>query len=369
MTPIPDPAPSRPADASFAWSAVDQADPQTFTHWWSDEEMAALQAIAETALTTDHDALDPGAAPPLSQALARRLEQIRAELQHGRGFVLLRGLPFDRWSVGQARLATWAIANAIGIPVSQTARGARLVDVMDTSRRETTPRQFSTSQELRLHTDPASDLIGLACVRPAASGGDSVLASAVSVHDAMVRQRPDLAAQLYRGFHWHRFGEGRSADGPFSEDLVPVFSMHDEQLSCRYVRTPIVAGQKEAGQPLNASQIEALDLFDKLACSPELRVTFRLDCGDIVLVNNLTVLHARTQFVDHAEPAPPRRLFRLWLGGFQGFRQVAPALNYFNGGQWGIPVTGEKAHYDMQSLYADPATGGVARLGVGKAAA
>jgi alpha-ketoglutarate-dependent taurine dioxygenase len=331
--------------------------------------MAGLQTVADTALTTGHDPLDPGAPLPLSPALARRLQQLQAGLAHGRGFVLLRGLPFDRWSVEQARLVTWAIANAIGIPVSQTARGARLVDVMDTSRRESTPRQFSTSQELRLHTDPASDLIGLACVRPAASGGDSVLASAVSVHDAMVRQRPDLAAELYRGFHWHRFGEGRSTDGPFSEAPVPVFSMHQDQLSCRYVRTPIVAGQKDAGQPLSERQIEALDLFDKLACSPELRVTFRLDCGDIVLVNNLTVLHARTQFIDHAEPAPPRHLFRLWLGGFEGFRQVSPVLNYFNGGQWGIPVTGGKAHYDMQSLHADPATGGVARLGVGRAPA
>jgi hypothetical protein len=301
----------------------------------------------------------------VQRSLAATLAKLRRELEGGRGFVLLRGLPFDRWSVDASRIATWAIANAVGIPVSQTAKGARLVDVMDTSRQETTPRQFSTSQELRLHTDPASDLIGLACVRPAASGGDSVLTSSISVHDTMLRQRPDLVAALYEGFHWHRFGEGRTADAPVSEHKVPVFSMLDGRLSCRYVRPPIVAGQRDAAQPLTCLQIEALDLFDQIASSPELRVTFRMGPGDIVLVNNLTVMHARTQFIDHAAPAEPRRLFRLWLQGFQGFRPVRPELNYFNGGRCGIPATGMTAHYDMQSLRADPASGGVASLGVG----
>jgi hypothetical protein len=360
------PEPTGAADASFAWTAADLRDPATYTHRWSSADIASLHAIATTLAADGHDASDPGHAPQVQGPLADTLAAVRAELQGGRGFVLLKGLPFDGWSVDEARLATWAIANAIGIPVSQTARGARLVDVMDTSRKEATPRQFSTSQELRLHTDPASDLIGLACVRPAASGGDSVLASSVSVHDAMLRQRPDLVAALYEGFHWHRFGEGRPVDGPFSEARVPVFSRREGRLSCRYVRTPIVAGQKDAGQPLTPLQVEALDLFDKFASSPELRVSFRMEPGDIVLVNNLTVMHARTQFVDHEPPAEPRRLFRLWLQGFEGFRPVQPELNYFNGGECGIPATGMKAQYDMKSLYADPASGGVAKLGVGR---
>jgi hypothetical protein len=367
MNPVSSPSPSTAADAAFAWTAADMTEPAHYTHWWSAGDIAELERLAFEPGAGQHDPLDPGDAPGIGGELAATLAGVRRELERGRGFVLLRGLPFERWSVDAARIATWAIANAVGIPVSQTAKGARLVDVMDTSRLETTPRQFSTSQELRLHTDPASDLIGLACVRPAASGGDSVLTSSVSVHDAMLRQRPDLLAALYEGFRWHRFGEGRSEDAAVSEAKVPVFSMRDGRLSCRYVRTPIVAGQKDAGQALTQLQVDALDLFDRLAASPELRVTFRMGPGDIVLVNNLTVMHARTQFVDHAPPAEPRRLFRLWLQGFEGFRPMDPALNYFNGGRCGIPATGMKARYDMKTLYADPASGGVAKLGVGSA--
>ncbi len=355
--------PSLAADAPFRWRAGDCQDPAKHTRWWAPDELAGFEAIASAPAAAAHDPSDPGPAPALTPALQRALADIRHELQSGRGFVLLRGLPFDRWSVDQARMATWAIAHAVGVPVTQTGQGARLVDVMDTSRQQASPRQFSTSQELRLHTDPASDLIGLACVHPAAVGGDSVLVSAVSVHDEMARQRPDLLALLYEGFHWHRFGEGRSGDAAVSEQPVPVFARSgDGRLSCRYVRSPIAAGHKELGRPLSDAQVEALDLFDQLAASPVLRIHFRMGPGDIVLVNNLTVLHARTHFTDPPEGRPPRRIFRLWLEGHPGFRTVPPVLNYFNGGACGIPVTGRKASYDVQSLYTDRASGGVADL-------
>lgn len=360
------PEPLQPIDGAATWQAADMADPCTYTHVWSDSDIQAFEALVDPANAPPAPQHDPGVAVVLGGVLGERLAQVRHTLQAGCGFMLLRGLPFERWGLDRSRRVTWAVAHAVGIPVSQTAAGARLVDVMDTSRRESTPRQFSTSQELRLHTDPASDLIGLACVRPARSGGDSVLASAAAIHNTMLAQRPDLLAELYRGFYWHRFGEGRSDDGPITAHKVPVFSQVDGQLSCRYVRSAIAAGQRDRQQPLAPPQVEALDLFDHLASSGHMRVSFRMDAGDIVLVNNLAVLHARTEFVDHDEPARMRHLLRLWLAGFEGFRAVRPELNYFNGGHCGIPAAeGMRAHYeDMAALAADPAGGGKARLGL-----
>jgi hypothetical protein len=192
-----------------------------------------------------------------------------------------------------------------------------------------------------------------------------VITSAVAVHNAMLAQRPDLLELLYRGFHWHRFGEGRPQDGPFTADLVPVFASEHGQLSCRYVRSPIAAGHKEAGVPLTDAQIEALDLLDRLCASPELRLAFRLQPGDLLLVNNLAVLHARTQFEDHAEIDRRRHMVRLWLEGVDGFRAVPQVLNFFNAGRCGIPFqAGQQGGYDVASLYRDRASGGVAKLGV-----
>lgn len=38
-----------------------------------------------------------------------------------------------------------------------------------------------------------------------------------------------------------------------------------------------------------------------------------LEVGDLQLVNNNTLFHARTAYVDHAPPLPRRQLMRLWL--------------------------------------------------------
>ena len=299
------------------------------------------------------------------RVLAPRLQAALHELQSGRGFVLLRGLPLAQWSKDRARLASWGLGTWLGNHVSQTVQGARLVDVTDVTGKEPSPRQYRTSQELRLHTDPASDLIGLACVQDARSGGESVITSAIAVHNAMLAQRPDLLQLLHDGFHWHRFGEGRPGDGVFTQELTPVFGLEQGRLSCRYVRSPIAAGHKEAGVPLTDAQLEAMDLFDRLASSPELRVAFRMQPGDLLMVNNLAVLHARTQFEDHPEQERRRHMVRLWLEGFPGFRPLPARMNFFNGGRCGIPPQqGQQAAYDMATLYKERASGGVARLGL-----
>lgn len=297
--------------------------------------------------------------------LAPLLQDMREELAEGRGFVLLRDLPLGNWSKPRARLAAWGLGTWLGTHVTQTVQGQRLTDVTDTSATEKTPRQFKTSQELRLHTDPASDLIGLACLQPAKAGGMSVLTSAIAVHNAIQAQRPDLLEKLYEGFLWHRYGEGRPEDGPITREPVPIFALQDGRLSCRYVRAPIAAGHRDSGIPLSDEQIAALDLFDQLAASPELRLTLRMEPGDLLMINNLSVLHARTQFEDFPEPERRRHILRLWLEGWPGFRPVPPQINFFNGGRAGIPVApDQRAEYDVEKLYSDRASGGVAKLGI-----
>jgi len=359
------PAPAALVRDPADWNAATFRSPEEYTRWLTAAEVQELAAICATLEVRGLGWNDAGKADFPFHVLAPRLAEALRELQDGRGFVLLRGLPLGQWSKDRARLAVWGLGTWLGSHVSQTVHGTRLVDVSDVSGKEPSPRQYGTSQELRLHMDPASDMIGLACVQDAKAGGESVLTSAVAVHNAMLAQRPDLLALLYQGFHWHRFGEGRPQDGPYTRELVPVFAEAAGHLSCRYVRSPIAAGHKDAAVPLTDAQIEALDLFDRLASSPGLRHSFRMQPGDLLLVNNLTVLHARTRFEDHAEQSMRRHMIRLWLEGFPGFRPVPRQLNFFNGGSCGIaPQAKQEAQYDVGSLYQERASGGVARLGL-----
>ena len=83
--------------------------------------------------------------------------------------------------------------------------------------------------------------------------------------------------------------------------------------ACRFVRTKIEAASVKTGEPLSAEEVAALDAFEEVARDPALRLDMDFQVGDIQLINNYTVLHARTEFEDWPEPERKRHLLRLWL--------------------------------------------------------
>jgi alpha-ketoglutarate-dependent taurine dioxygenase len=56
-----------------------------------------------------------------------------------------------------------------------------------------------------------------------------------------------------------------------------------------------------------------LDLYDQIAATPGFYLDMDLEPGDIQLLSNHTVIHARTDYEDHPEPERKRHLLRLWL--------------------------------------------------------
>jgi hypothetical protein len=59
--------------------------------------------------------------------------------------------------------------------------------------------------------------------------------------------------------------------------------------------------------------VAALDAVDALTNSAEFVLNMDFRPGDIQFLNNYTVMHARTAYVDHPEPERNRELIRLWL--------------------------------------------------------
>jgi alpha-ketoglutarate-dependent taurine dioxygenase len=288
------------------------------------------------------------------------LKKGRDEVRSGRGFVIVRGLPLGG-SLDEFIATAQSIGKAFGNPLSQNAQGELVTHVIDATAEDPTPRMYRSNLELRPHSDITA-MISLACWEKAKEGGESVIVSGVTVHDEVRRRAPRLLAPLYRGYHYHRLGEEGPGEEPVSPYRVPVFSIRNGQLSCRYQRSGIAAGHKALGVPLGDEDIAAFNLFDEIAKAPENRLSFFLERGDMLVVNNYTVMHARTTFKNFPEPERQRRLIRLWLDA-PGFRDVPKEFNLFKTN--GVPPQpGKRANFDFRKLYAeDPvATGGVPKL-------
>jgi hypothetical protein len=56
-----------------------------------------------------------------------------------------------------------------------------------------------------------------------------------------------------------------------------------------------------------------MDLYEQIASSSEFFLDMNFEAGDMQLISNHTVLHARTAYEDWPEPEKRRHLLRLWL--------------------------------------------------------
>lgn len=271
---------------------------------------------------------------------AEELEAVSREIDRGRGIVILRGFPVADRPLQEVEAMFWAVGRHLGDPVSQSVMGDRLGHITDVTDTDPDARAYRANWELSLHTD-ISDIVSFLCVRRAAEGGVSRFASAVAIHDAMAQRHPELLEILYRGFRWHRLGEQGPGETPITEHRVPHFSECEGFVSCRYVRNYILEAAQEL-DALSAQEEEALHTFEDLAQSPEFCLEVMLEAGEAVIMNNYTVLHARSAFRDGPDPAAKRLLLRLWMAS-RTPRPTRPEIEIFGAGRTGGIVPREGA--------------------------
>ncbi len=242
------------------------------------------------------------------------LRGVLEELLGGRGFVLLRGLPVERWSREEQAIAYLGIGAWLGRARSQNAKGHLLGHVKDLGLdiRDPRVRYYQTNRGLDYHTDSV-DIVGLLCLKTAKAGGESYLASSMTLYNEVLERRPDLLPALFEPFPTDRRGEVPEGMKPWFD--IPIYHWHAGKLSCIYVRQYIESAQKHfpEARRLTRKQFEAMDLLDDLANESAIHLSMDFRPGDIQLLHNHQILHSRGDFENWPEPARHRHLLRLWL--------------------------------------------------------
>ena len=342
---------------------------QTGAAAWYGPEMAArdewLMPLASADIHEIEQAVEPLVARgadiaaisaadfPLPSLGAKLKARVRNEVLGGRGFLLMRGLPVECWSLRAAATAFFGLGAHLGSARSQNAKGHVLGHVRDLGLDAQDPnvRIYQTSARQTFHTD-SCDIVALLCLKTARSGGLSALVSSTTIFNEMRRRRPDLLALLLQPIATDRRGEVAAGQKPYFE--IPVFNWHEGRLSAIYQRQYIESAQRFADAPrLTAAHREALDLFDVLADDPALNMTMEFKPGDVQFVHNHTILHDRTAFVDWPEPDRRRHLLRLWLAASDArplpavFAQRYGSVTIGNRG--GVIVAGTRLHAPLEA--------------------
>ena len=319
-----------PLTGPSVWQGKDIARSSRWVRTLTQEHVAELDAALKAVRGRDWSEIRREDFPlPGLEAL---IDDIRDELENGSGILKLRGFPVDRYGEDDLRRMYFGLGTRVGTPVFQNRTGELMRAIRDEGAhvgrtygqtRDSKGGTFLSSYArtltnggLRFHTD-RTDVVALLCVRQAAKGGVSTLASTPAIHNAILAKRPDLLDALFTDYWRSRFGEeGTGKDGSSTTRAtaypLPVFGVRDGKFTSHYSLTFIEAAQLAADIPkLTAAQKEALDLL--MATAQELCFEMTLEPGDVQFINSHVTYHGRTPFEDDATSGHDRLLFRLWL--------------------------------------------------------
>lgn len=244
---------------------------------------------------------------------ADKLILIRHCLESDLGFFMIRGIPVEKYTEAEIRIIYWGIGLFLGTLLPQSVEGELIMDVRDSGDKigKKFARGTKSADNLPFHTDRC-DVVSLMCLHKPLEGGKSRIVSAATIHNEILRRRPDLLEVLYEPYYHMR----QSWESKMERDYypLPIFSRQNGHFACRFLRRYINFAQELPEVPaLTTKQLEALNLIEEIANDDTYYLDIDMEPGDIQLLNNYVVLHSRTAYVDGNEDENTRFLLRFWL--------------------------------------------------------
>jgi hypothetical protein len=231
-----------------------------------------------------------------------------------RGFILIRGVPVKELGIDKCRNELLNIGFLFGAPVSQSKKFDFIGHVTDKQSDISRPNQrgYESRAALPFHSDRC-DLLSLLCIHPARRGGETRLVSAVSAFGQLQRSHPNLASLLTQPFPFDRRDD--IGGGERGWTMLAPFSCLNATFVSRYVRRFIESSQRFSDAPrLTKQQIEAMNALDRYLEEKGQSLDLSLESGDLLLIDNHRLLHARSEYTDVASSSEDKRLLlRLWL--------------------------------------------------------
>ena len=258
--------------------------------------------------------------------LGKQLKVLRNEIENGRGFVVIRGLPVEEYDENECKILSWGLCTYFGKGMQQSRHGdwinhvIDLVDVSSTSnpdlahvveRKEL--RYSHKGGELRWHSD-TTDIIGLFCLKAAKSGGESRLASVGMVHNLILENQPECLDALYEGYFYMSLADDdESGLQRVSNERVPVFRRSAETVTFYYIPQVIERAIDRADIKYSLVENKARAIIQESGDLPGVALEFMLEPGDLEIINNKIVMHSRGEYEDYTDLDSRRHLLRLWM--------------------------------------------------------
>ncbi len=238
-------------------------------------------------------------------------------LINGCGFFVINGSKFSEFSYDEMNSILKIISKIIGELLEQNKDHEKVVEIKDLGKTmKAGSRYHHTKEGGSYHTDGCHiyhnfpHYVGLVCINPAKSGGESKFASSYTLHNQLLEEK-NLLKILYEKFHIDKRNENKINESPTQYE--PIFQYENNNLVFRYQRELIEAGYKKMNQSLTNIQKDALNALDRALANENFAVAYLMNPYDMMFSNNKWLIHDRNSFEDFDEENKKRVLLRTWI--------------------------------------------------------
>jgi hypothetical protein len=302
-----------PAKSSRAlWRGPEIAASSEWLFRLSDDAAAEIRSCMAPFKGRDISPDDLTEADFPAPKLAAELAPLSLEISdHGHGFAVLKGVPIDGFEGRDFEIIHWAIGKAVGPVVTQGGSLGYIAHVRDLGNDVSKSYYAQVGGPLPMHKDPI-DLAALLCLKAGRSGGTNLLVSAAALHNHLLERRPEILERLYTGY-FHSSQPEETGNPAITAERLPLFIQQNGHTFANYLQAPIYRAVESGKVSLSAEEQEALEVFDAEALSEDLTIAIDAEPGDVLFLNNRTVLHSRTHYQDFEALEDRRHLLRVWM--------------------------------------------------------
>jgi hypothetical protein len=163
----------------------------------------------------------------------------------------------------------------------------------------------------------------------ASKGGNQYLSSFWRVYNTLIEESPEVLETLADDWHWEKPDR---TNGALTNIVMrrPIISHVDGKAQINF-GSSFVAGHPK--YPLSADappllETQKVALNRLLSVAKQHSLQLNQECGDILFVNNLSIMHARDAFVDDPDQDRQRHVLRLWMLDRETSWPIAQSLSY-----------------------------------------
>ena len=239
-------------DKNKAWGRELEKDPDKFLVDVSDEVINEIRS-KRMKIHSENEVDFP--------ILTNQIKTFKHDiLINGCGFFVINGSKFSEFSHDEMSSMLKIISKIIGELLEQNKDHEKVVEIKDLGKTmKAGSRYHHTKEGGSYHTDGCHiyhnfpHYVGLVCINPAKSGGESKFASSYTLHNQLLEEK-NLLKILYEKFHIDKRNENEINESPTQYE--PIFQYENNNLVFRYQRELIEAGHKKMNQSLTSIQKE-----------------------------------------------------------------------------------------------------------------